>query len=304
VADPVLIAVSELVPGVRRGELRRDGRSLRWIEAGAASPPVVMVAGLGEPASLTWAGVLAPVSAQTRIVAYDRAGTGASDPASSLTLDDQVEDLVAVLASCSDDACVVAGHSWGGLLAQVVSWRYPDLIAGLVLADPADERFSAALPDEQRQQGREMDRMILDLHARGELSPMIRSMFQPFTEKLTASPRIREQLLAACESCYARDTQVHSLPGERRLFASSLPQIAAERAATGPPRIPVTILSASKGMPVEFRQKLTSVHAQLAATPSGRHIVLADTGHAINEERPESVAHAITSMIASIRASM
>jgi pimeloyl-ACP methyl ester carboxylesterase len=226
-------------------------------------------------------------------------------PATSVsgqTLDDQVGDLAAVIASRGDGGCVIAGHSWGGLLAQVLTWRYPELVAGLVLADPADERFSAALPDEQRQQGRELDRKLLDLHERGELQQTVRAMFRASAEKLTPSTRVREQLLAAYEWCYTSNSQVKSLPAERRLFASSLTQIAAERAAVDPPRIPVTVISATTGMPAELRHKMTGLHAELAAAiPGSTHTVLADTGHAINEEQPESVGDAITLMISGIR---
>jgi hypothetical protein len=55
VQDIVLKMLSELVPGgVRRGELRRADRMLRWVEAGAGGPAVVFDAGLGEPGSLGW----------------------------------------------------------------------------------------------------------------------------------------------------------------------------------------------------------------------------------------------------------
>ena len=41
--DLVVEVLGELVPRpVRRGELRRDGRALRWVETGAGSPAVVL----------------------------------------------------------------------------------------------------------------------------------------------------------------------------------------------------------------------------------------------------------------------
>src|SRR6266849_69066 len=54
--DLVVQALSELMPGgVRRGELLRDNRTLRWVEAGSGSPAVVFDAALGEPGALAWA---------------------------------------------------------------------------------------------------------------------------------------------------------------------------------------------------------------------------------------------------------
>jgi hypothetical protein len=57
--DLAVQALGPLVPGgVRLGELSRDGRTLRCVEAGSGAPAVVLDAALGEPGSLAWAGVL------------------------------------------------------------------------------------------------------------------------------------------------------------------------------------------------------------------------------------------------------
>src|SRR5580704_10153050 len=43
-------------------------------------------------------------------------------------------------------SCVLAGHSWGGMLVQLLAFRRPDLVAGLVLVDPGHEELESALP--------------------------------------------------------------------------------------------------------------------------------------------------------------
>ena len=79
--DPVIQLLRDLVgDGVRRGELARNGRAIRWAEAGAGRPVVVLDAALGEPGTLAWAGVMPLVAPTARVVAYDRAGIGLSDP--------------------------------------------------------------------------------------------------------------------------------------------------------------------------------------------------------------------------------
>ena len=128
--------------GVKRGEVRRDGRVIRWVESGRGEPVAVLDAAAAEPGSLAWAGVMPLVAARTRVIAYDRAGAGDSDPVAPLSLDGQIGDLTAVLrAAGGGRPVVVAGHSWGGLLAQLVALDHPELVAGLVLADPADENY-------------------------------------------------------------------------------------------------------------------------------------------------------------------
>ena len=76
-------------------------------------------------------------------MAYDRAGLGASDPVWPLALSTQVDDLAAVIGETGNGPSVVAGHGWGGLFAQLAGLDHQELIAGLVLVDPADEKFLA-----------------------------------------------------------------------------------------------------------------------------------------------------------------
>jgi pimeloyl-ACP methyl ester carboxylesterase len=45
---------------------------------------------------------------------------------------------------------VLAGHSWGAIVIQLLAWRRPDLVAGLVLVDPAHEQMTEDLPKAAR----------------------------------------------------------------------------------------------------------------------------------------------------------
>ena len=134
--DPLAAAFAALVDGpVVRQWMHRDGRRLGWVQSGEGGPTVVLEAGAMSPVA-SFAAVFQQLAADFHVVAYDRAGYGVSD-AAPLTLELQLGDLVAVLDAAGDGPCVVVGHSWGGLLAQVAAWSRPDLIAGLVLVDPA-----------------------------------------------------------------------------------------------------------------------------------------------------------------------
>jgi hypothetical protein len=91
--------------GVKRGEVRRDGRVVRWVESGRGEPVVVLDAAAAEPGPLAWAGVMPLVAAHTRVVAYDRAGNGDSDPVTPLSLDAQTGDRSSSSAGPSE-------HRW------------------------------------------------------------------------------------------------------------------------------------------------------------------------------------------------
>jgi pimeloyl-ACP methyl ester carboxylesterase len=299
--DLVVQALSELVPGgVRRGGLRRENRTLRWVEAGSGCPVVVLDAALGEPGSLAWAGVMPLVAPRARVVAYDRAGIGASDPVSPLTLAAQTGDLAAV-ARAAGGRCVVAGHSWGALLAQLVALSHPHLVAGLVLVDPAEEEFLAALPPDQYEQEIAAGQMVMDRYADGTLAGLVRDMFGSFAQRLTADERLGALILDAYISCYAKQSQARMVGDEKRLVLDSLPVVRQSRAERALPDVPVVVFSATTGRSQEQRKIWTGLHAKLAASvPRGKHIVLADTSHAINQERPVEIAEAVNRIIEEI----
>ena len=89
------------------------------------------------------------------VVAYDRRGWGSSRSLGSptLRLESHVDDLCAILAGLSTPP-VVAGHSYGGLVALSAAARQPSLVCGLVAYEPpvrwlpwwpADDPWAAAV---------------------------------------------------------------------------------------------------------------------------------------------------------------
>jgi pimeloyl-ACP methyl ester carboxylesterase len=123
-----------------------SGATLRRVELGAGDPAVVLEAGRNDVAD-SWRPIMALLAPRVRVVAYDRAGLGGSprDP-DPVIVGRQVRDLESVVTGLGAGPCVLAGHSWGGVLVQLLALRRPDLVAGLVLIDPADERTADALP--------------------------------------------------------------------------------------------------------------------------------------------------------------
>jgi pimeloyl-ACP methyl ester carboxylesterase len=121
-------------------------RVVRQVEAGAGEPAVVLESGLNNGAA-AWQRVMPLLAPHVRVVAYDRAGIGGSAPAPGLvTIDRQIDDLASVITGLAAGPCVLAGHSWGGVLVQLLAFRRPELVAGLVLVDPGHEEMESALP--------------------------------------------------------------------------------------------------------------------------------------------------------------
>jgi len=297
-ADPVLRALSPLMrAGVKRGEVRRGSRVIRWVESGRGEPVVVLDAAAAEPASLAWAGIMPLVAAHTRVVAYDRAGIGDSDPLPALALDAQLGDLTAVIqAAGGGRPVVVAGHSWGGLLAQLAGLSHPELVSGLVLLDPADENYLAAPPG--LSEGIALGEHVLALHASGQLADTVRETFGPYARRLSGDPQVQELILDAYARSYEKRTQAAMIRDEHQLIAGSLTVIQQRRAGQPPLTMPVILFSATTGQPQPERERYTASHAALIASlPAGQHVVLADTTHAMNQERPAEIAEAIISLL-------
>ena len=131
---------------MREADVGSGDRVVRRVVVGAGEPAVVLEAGMNCGAA-SWERVMPLLAPHVRVAAYDRAGLGGSAPAPGLAvIDCQVDDLTSVITGLAGGPCVLAGHSWGGILVQLLAFRRPDLVAGLVLVDPGHEEMEGGLP--------------------------------------------------------------------------------------------------------------------------------------------------------------
>jgi pimeloyl-ACP methyl ester carboxylesterase len=117
------------------------GRRLHLLCRGPASgPSVIIEAGNGDD-TYQWADVLRRVSVFARICAYDRAGIGWSDPATSnRTFDDRADDLYRLLGAANiPSPYILVGHSYGGTIVRRFAAAHPTHVAGAILVDATEE---------------------------------------------------------------------------------------------------------------------------------------------------------------------
>jgi pimeloyl-ACP methyl ester carboxylesterase len=115
-----------------------SGRRLNLVCMGKGSPTVVFMQGLGGNFA-DWRKVRGPVGAFTRECFYDRAGLGFSDPSEKpSTAENAASDFRALLRAAGiGDRVVLVGASLGGLFATYYTDKFGSDVAGLVLVDPS-----------------------------------------------------------------------------------------------------------------------------------------------------------------------
>jgi pimeloyl-ACP methyl ester carboxylesterase len=120
-----------------RGQLYTvNGRQMHLVCQGEGGPTVILQAG-GAAESLWWYWVQNQLAGRTRVCAYDRAGMGWSEAASSprdpVTI---VGELHVLLAEAGVAApYIMVGHSYGAILARVYAAQYPQDVTGVVVVD-------------------------------------------------------------------------------------------------------------------------------------------------------------------------
>ena len=69
-----------------------------------------------------------------RVITFDRRGSGLSDPLSGApTLEEQMDDVIAVMDAAGSERAAIAGTLEGGPMAALFAATYPDRVSALVL---------------------------------------------------------------------------------------------------------------------------------------------------------------------------
>jgi len=115
-----------------------DGCRLHYVDTGGDKPPVVMIHGLGGTLFNYRYALIDRLSADYRVIAVDRPGSGYSErPAdASATLGAQAQTLAAFIRALKLDKPLLVGHSLGGALSLAIALGHPDCAGALALIAP------------------------------------------------------------------------------------------------------------------------------------------------------------------------
>jgi pimeloyl-ACP methyl ester carboxylesterase len=235
-------------------------------QEGSGRYTVIFESGFGTDLN-AWRKVAPEVAKFAHTVAYSRAGYGASDarpePRTILQSSQELDQLVA--AAKLTPPFILVGHSYGGLLVRAFAARHPGSVAGMVLVDPADERFNPALRKLDAQRAEADDR---------QFAAIVPAKFQPELNQLQP----------------VLDSGVLPLP-----VAGKLPDV--------PVVVLTSVQQAEK--PEFFLETPQAValkralHADfLRQFSEGAQVVTSKSGHNIQREEPELVVAAVHKVIA------
>jgi pimeloyl-ACP methyl ester carboxylesterase len=265
------------------------GRKLYLECRGAGSPTVVLEAGTGDRGDV-WSeptehgpAVLPAVARFTRVCAYDRPGTyrspaelSRSDPvAMPRSAADIVRDLRALLrAARVPGPYVLAGHSFGGMVARLAATTRPRGIAGLVSIDAQNEHYAAAYKE----------LLTPEQYAAAVLDPGP----PPGLEGYPAIERLSLEVSAAQMRQAQADTPLRRMPLVVLSHSRTLPN-----PFGFPPGWP------AEGLERAFQD---SQEALARLVPGARHVVAASSGHYIQLDQPRLVTREIRRVVHAARA--
>ena len=269
-------------------------------------PTVVLAHGLGGR-TLEWFRVQPAVAQFAKVISYDRAGFGFSDPGPlPRTVDRNLADLRAALAAIgASPPYVLVSHSSGNLETRLFAYRHPEEVAGMVLLDPSG--------DDQRERGRFITPALADrddamrarfkiyekVARRGELVPGAPEYDQAIMppnpnlpDSVNAAMRAWAMTPAAWRALYAED-HANSFDNHRILTAARRPL----------GDMPIIVLTAgpiawdtqfSADQHAALDALWTTLHEEHAAlSPRGVRRDVRPCGHAIHLERPDVALAAI-----------
>jgi pimeloyl-ACP methyl ester carboxylesterase len=111
-------------------------------------PPVLLIAGLGDPAE-AWTFQQEELSSRYRTIAFDNRGVGRSPlPDTPLTVAGMADDAAAILDELGIDRADIVGFSGGSVTAQELAIQHPERVKSLVLMGTfgkGDRYFDAAV---------------------------------------------------------------------------------------------------------------------------------------------------------------
>ena len=282
------------------------GYRLHMHVEGQGSPTVVLDAGAGG-FGLAWELVRPAVASVTRVVAYDRAGLGWSDPSpyprDAYTMALELHTMLTNAKVAGP--YILVGHSLGGVVARQFAAKYPDEVVGLVMVDSAHEQQMKHFPAAMVKMAESMKGMMVVMKLIGKLGifalkpglisigdngKLSSELVKQLQGVMASSDSHIDAMIAESESVYAMQTQPVSTLGDLPLTVISHGQLDANAV---PPSLGQQVRDEYEAAWQKLQVEITALSTR------GKRIVAERSGHDIIFDQPEIVIESILEMVKS-----
>ena len=270
---------------VRSHTIQLDGMPFYYAEVPGPGPKLLILHGLtGSHDEFLH---LAPILArQAHLYLLDMRGHGRSGRAESYTVADYGRDVVAFLQDVVGETAVLLGHSLGGIVATWVAANRPDLVRGLILAEPGFyimqhlasswmQPYFVSLRDRLRQhdaQGESLAQMMAYAGQTSVDTAVPDAVRQRAMQLLHVDRAVLEPLLNS------------------RLLGNQDPDVLLAQIYC-----PTHLIAAESGRGGVMT--LEDVQRVVAQVPQAAHTIVTGTGHDIHLDRPQAFFRAVVSFL-------
>ena len=254
-----------------------DGTRLHYDEQGAG-PPVLFLHGTGAHAPVAWEKCLRELPPGYRLITYDRRGFGRSAGALARRLSDHVDDAVALLGQLDAAPATIVSQSGGSVIALQLATRHPELVSGLVMAEPAYQVALHSSLSVSTAMVKTLTRWLIRRDPRGAALGYYR-WATTYTTGGNAFDTYPED--------WRRAGMDHAQASLREILQLIPPSPARRKVRSV--SCPVTLLIGDLGEPV-FRRTTRRVNRLL---PRAQLVTVSKTCHLISTDQPQATAQAI-----------
>ena len=273
------------------------GHKLHYILKGEGNPTVIFESGLDYGGHIIWRNIQEELSVNGTTLSYDRAGILRSqrgkNPKTCAFMAEELHNMLEALKL--PKPYILVGHSLAGLICRCYIDKYSSDVAGVVLLDPTHPEVFENLPKKLRDMQKRTPAkwLVKILSSLGVLRLFLQMLFK----------KIYNNTLKSEEENYqeAHDMIHHSIDAYLEEW-ENLTLDCQESKGISFGTVPVTVLGATT-IPMDkpdyhkMMEVMKTCHEETVSHCKESKLILVDSGHVIQAEKPDVVVEAIREMV-------